>query len=61
MPWPARHHVPVRQLSGVGFGHNLATLAEAICTAAADGTPERPVWLEVRAEDDYLPTCRCKY
>jgi len=34
---------------------NLARLAEAIRTAAADGTPERPVWLEVTvAEDDYL-------
>ncbi len=34
---------------------NLAALAEAIRAAAADGTPERPVWLEVTvAEDDYL-------
>ena len=34
---------------------NLAALAEAIRTAAADGTPERPVWLDVTvAEDDYL-------
>lgn len=35
---------------------NLATLAGAIATAAADGTAETPVWLEVTvAEDDYLP------
>lgn len=34
---------------------NLAALAEAIRAAALEGTPERPVWLDVTvAEDDYL-------
>jgi exonuclease SbcD len=34
---------------------NLAALAGAIATAAAVGTAEKPVWLEVTvAEDDYL-------
>jgi exonuclease SbcD len=34
---------------------NLLELASAIVDAAASGTPEKPVWLEVTvAEDDYL-------
>ncbi|MDO8252774.1 MAG: exonuclease subunit SbcD [Rhodoferax sp.] len=39
----------------VSVSGNLLALAEKIPGAAADGTPERPVWLEVTvAEDDYL-------
>lgn len=39
----------------VSVSGNLLALAGMIRTAAADGTPERPVWLEVTvAEDDYL-------
>ncbi|APW45253.1 exonuclease subunit SbcD [Rhodoferax antarcticus] len=39
----------------VSVSANLATLAGAIATAAAKGTFEKPVWLEVTvAEDDYL-------
>jgi exonuclease SbcD len=39
----------------VSVSGNLVALAGMIRTAAADGTPERPVWLEVTvAEDDYL-------
>jgi exonuclease SbcD len=35
---------------------NLSALAQAIPQAAAQGTPEKPVWLEVAvAEDGYLP------
>ena len=39
----------------VSVSGNLLALDEKIRAAAADGTPERPVWLEVTvAEDDYL-------
>lgn len=39
----------------VSVSGNLIALAASILVAAADGTPERPVWLEVTvAEDDYL-------
>lgn len=39
----------------VSVSGNLLALAEKIRAAAADGMPERPVWLEVTvAEDDYL-------
>lgn len=39
----------------VSVSGNLLALAEKILAAAADGTPARPVWLEVTvAEDDYL-------
>ncbi len=40
----------------VSVNGNLATLATAIATAAAQGTADKPAWLEVTvAEDDYLP------
>ncbi|MFT7402411.1 MAG: exonuclease SbcD [Hydrogenophaga sp.] len=39
----------------VSVSGNLLSLASAIATAAAAGTAEKPVWLEVTvAEDDYL-------
>ena len=39
----------------ISVSGNLATLANAIATAAAAGTSEKPAWLEVTvAEDDYL-------
>jgi exonuclease SbcD len=39
----------------VSVSGNLLELASAIVDAAASGTPEKPVWLEVTvAEDDYL-------
>ena len=49
-PLPVPRFQALASVSG-----NLAALAEAIRAAALDGTPERPVWLEVTvAEDDYL-------
>lgn len=49
-PLPVPRFQALASVSG-----NLLALAEKIRTAAADGTPERPVWLEVTvAEDDYL-------
>ena len=39
----------------VSISGNLATLANAIAVAAAQGSRERPAWLEITvAEDDYL-------
>ena len=39
----------------ISVSGNLATLADAISAAAAEGTVDKPVWLEVTvAEDDYL-------
>lgn len=39
----------------VSVSGNLATLAEAIAQAAAQGSAQQPVWLEVTvAEDDYV-------
>jgi len=39
----------------VSVSGNLVALAGMIRTAASDGTPDRPVWLEVTvAEDDYV-------
>lgn len=48
--------LPVPRFQGlVAVSGNLETLAAAIGAAAAEGTRERPVWLEVTvAEDDYL-------
>lgn len=49
-PLPVPRFQALASVSG-----NLLALAEKIRAAAADGTPERPVWLEVTvAEDDYL-------
>lgn len=49
-PLPVPRFQALASVSG-----NLLALAEKIGAAAADGTPERPVWLEVTvAEDDYL-------
>lgn len=39
----------------LSVGGNLLELAEAISAAAAEGSPDKPVWLEVIvAQDDYL-------
>jgi exonuclease SbcD len=48
--------LPVPRFQGmVAVSGNLETLAGAIGAAAAEGTYERPAWLEVTvAEDDYL-------
>jgi len=48
--------LPVPRFQGmVAISGNLETLAGAIGAAAAEGTRERPTWLEVTvAEDDYL-------
>lgn len=48
--------LPVPRFQGlVAVSGNLAALAGAIGAAAAEGTRERPAWLEVTvAEDDYL-------
>jgi exonuclease SbcD len=48
--------LPVPRFQGlVAVSGNLDTLAGAIGAAAAEGTRERPTWLEVTvAEDDYL-------
>jgi exonuclease SbcD len=48
--------LPVPRFQGlVAVSGNLATLVGAIGAAAAEGTRERPAWLEVTvAEDDYL-------
>ena len=48
--------LPVPRFQGlVAISGNLETLAGAIGAAAAEGTRERPAWLEVTvAEDDYL-------
>jgi exonuclease SbcD len=48
--------LPVPRFQGmVAISGNLDTLAGAIGAAAAEGTRERPAWLEVTvAEDDYL-------
>ncbi len=49
-PLPVPRFQALASVSG-----NLLALAEKIGTAAVDGTPARPVWLEVTvAEDDYL-------
>ena len=49
-PLPVPRFQALASVSG-----NLLALDEKIRAAAADGTPERPVWLEVTvAEDDYL-------
>ncbi len=49
-PLPVPCFQPLASVSG-----NLVALLGAIGVAAAQGTPERPVWLEVTvAEDDYL-------
>ena len=49
-PLPVPRFQPLATVSG-----NLVALAELIAAAAASGTPERPVWLEVTVtEDDYL-------
>jgi exonuclease SbcD len=40
----------------VSVSGNLVELASAIDAAAAEGSPDKPAWLEVTvAEDDYLP------
>ena len=48
--------LPVPRFQGmVAISGNLETLAGAIGAAAAEGTRERPTWLEITvAEDDYL-------
>ncbi len=48
--------LPVPRFQGlVAISGNLETLAGAIGAAAAEGTRERPAWLEVTvADDDYL-------
>jgi exonuclease SbcD len=49
-PLPVPRFQPLASVSG-----NLVALAGLIAAAAASGTPELPVWLEVTvAEDDYL-------
>ena len=49
-PLPVPRFQAMASVSG-----NLVELAQAISAAAAQGTPERPVWLEVSVrEDDYL-------
>lgn len=49
-PLPVPRFQALASVSG-----NLLALADKIVAAAADGTPVRPVWLEVTvAEDDYL-------
>lgn len=48
--------LPVPRFQGlVAIGGNLASLRGAIGAAAAEGTRERPAWLEITVdEDDYL-------
>ena len=49
-PLPVPRFQPLISLTG-----NLAQLAESMPLAAAQGSPEKPAWLEVTvAEDDYL-------